>query len=46
MDAPNLKTVALVGVEDLIIIEDKGTLLIAHRSKDQNVREIAKELDP
>jgi len=39
------KKVALVGVEDLIIVECGDTLLIAHRSKDQWVRQAAKTLE-
>lgn len=41
--SPQLK-VALVGVNDLIVVEDKGALLIVPRAKDQLVREAAKAL--
>ena len=41
----NGKKVALVGVEDLIIVEDGDTLLIASRAQDQKVRQAAKQFD-
>ncbi len=43
---PSGKKVALVGVEDLIIVESEGHLLICRRDKDQLVREASKILDP
>lgn len=42
----SIKKVALIGVKDLIIVEDGDTLLIAHRESDQMVREASKEFDP
>lgn len=36
--------IALVGVSDLVIVEDKGSFLIVPRAKDQLVREAAKAL--
>ena len=39
------KKVALVGVKDLVIVENNGTLLIARRDKDQMVRQAAKEFE-
>lgn len=44
--APKDRTVALVGVEDLIVIESDGYVLVCRRDKDQLVREAAKLLDP
>lgn len=38
-----LKEIALAGVSDLVIVEDNGTLLITHRTKDQLVKEVAKD---
>lgn len=40
------KKIALVGVQNLIIIEDGDTILIADRESDQWVREAAAEFDP
>ena len=40
------KQVALVGVDNLIVVEKDNVLLIADRDQDQLVREAAKELDP
>ncbi|MBI1860194.1 MAG: mannose-1-phosphate guanylyltransferase [Deltaproteobacteria bacterium] len=40
------KKVALVGVKDLVIVEEGDTILIAHRDFDQLVREASKEFDP
>jgi len=42
---PPGKKAALIGVQDLIIVETADTLLICHRSHDQKVREISKEFD-
>ena len=42
---PAGKSVALVGVEDLIIVEKDGQLLIARRDQDQLVREAAKAFE-
>ena len=39
------KKVALVGVEDLIIVESNGILLIGRREHDQMVRQAAKEFE-
>jgi mannose-1-phosphate guanylyltransferase len=39
------KTVALVGVEDLIIVDTPDALLVGHRSKAQDVSKIVKALD-
>jgi mannose-1-phosphate guanylyltransferase len=38
------KFVALVGVEDLVIVETEDALLIAHRKHSQDVGKIVKEL--
>ena len=38
------KFVALVGVEDLVVVETEDALLIAHREKSQDVGKIVKEL--
>jgi len=38
------KFVALVGVEDLVIVDTKDALLIAHRDHSQDVGKIVKEL--
>ena len=43
VDAP--KTVALVGVDDLIVVDTPDALLIAHRSKSQDVSKIVKTLE-
>lgn len=45
IDAPRYKKIALVGVENLIVIESEETLLIANRDQDQLVREVS-ELSP
>jgi mannose-1-phosphate guanylyltransferase len=45
VSVPEGKKVALVGVEDLIVVESDGHLLICRRDKDQLVREAAKILD-
>ncbi len=42
---PSGKKVALVGVQDLIIVESDGFLLICRRDSDQSVRDAAKVLD-
>ena len=39
------KTVALVGVEDLVIVDTPDALLIAHRSKSQDVSKLVKTLE-
>ena len=39
------KPVALVGVEDLIVVDGGDALLIAHRSKAQDVSKIVKQLE-
>ena len=39
------KTVALVGVEDLVIVDTPDALLIAHRSKSQDVSKLVKALE-
>jgi mannose-1-phosphate guanylyltransferase len=39
------KTVALVGVDDLIVVDTPDALLIAHRSKSQDVSKIVKMLE-
>jgi mannose-1-phosphate guanylyltransferase len=39
------KTVALVGVDDLIIVDTPDALLVGHRSKAQDVSKIVKRLD-
>jgi mannose-1-phosphate guanylyltransferase len=38
------KTIALVDVEDLIIVETEDALLITKRGKSQNVKEIVESL--
>jgi mannose-1-phosphate guanylyltransferase len=38
------KFVALVGVENLVIIDTEDALLIAHRDRSQDVGKIVKEL--
>ena len=38
------KFVALVGVEDLVIVDTEDALLIAHRDRSQDVGKIVKEL--
>ena len=38
------KFVALVGVEDLVVVETEDALLVAHRDKSQDVGKIVKEL--
>ena len=38
------KFVALVGVENLVIVDTKDALLIAHRDHSQDVGKIVKEL--
>jgi len=39
------KSVALIGVKDLIVVEKDGQLLIAHRDQDQLVRDAAKAFE-
>jgi mannose-1-phosphate guanylyltransferase len=39
------KTVALVGVEDLVIVDTPDALLICHRSKSQDVSKLVKTLE-
>lgn len=39
------KTVALVGVDDLIVVDTPDALLIAHRSKAQDVSKLVKSLE-
>lgn len=39
------KTVALVGVEDLVVVDTPDALLICHRSKSQDVSKIVKTLE-
>jgi mannose-1-phosphate guanylyltransferase len=39
------KTVALVGVDDLVIVDTPDALLIAHRSKSQDVSKLVKTLE-
>jgi mannose-1-phosphate guanylyltransferase len=39
------KTVALVGVENLIIVDTPDALLVGHRGKAQDVSKIVKALD-
>jgi mannose-1-phosphate guanylyltransferase len=39
------KTVALVGVEDLVIVDTPDALLVAHRSKAQDVSKLVKTLE-
>ena len=39
------KFVALVGVENLVIVDTEDALLIAHRDHSQDVGKIVKELD-
>jgi len=43
IDVPKWRKVALVGVEDLVIIENEESLLILKRGLDQLVREVQKE---
>ena len=43
--APDEKRVALVGVEDLIVVDTGDTLLIARRDHDQRLRELGDWLD-
>jgi mannose-1-phosphate guanylyltransferase len=45
VSVPAGKKVALVGVEDLIVVESEGTLLIARRDQDQLVREASKKFE-
>ncbi len=45
VSVPQGKTVALVGVEDLIVVESDGHILICRRDKDQLVRDASKKLD-
>jgi mannose-1-phosphate guanylyltransferase/mannose-6-phosphate isomerase len=40
----NSRLVTAVGVEDLVIVEDKDTVLVASREKCQNVKELVDEL--
>ncbi len=40
------KKVALLGVNDLIIVDTGEFLMVADRSQDQKVREVAQKLDP
>ncbi len=44
--APAGRKVALVGVSNLIVVEEGDTLLIADRASDQLVREASNEFDP
>ena len=37
------KKIALIGVEDLIVAEHDGKILIAHRGQDQRVKEIKRK---
>jgi mannose-1-phosphate guanylyltransferase len=39
------KTVALVGVNDLVIVDTPDALLVANRSKAQDVSKLVKQLD-
>jgi len=39
------KLVALVGVEDLVVVDTKDALLVAHRGKAQEVGELVKQLE-
>lgn len=39
------RKIALVGVEDLVVVESNGVLMIASREKDQLVRNAAEKLD-
>ena len=39
------KTVALVGVDDLVIVDTPDALLVAHRSKSQDVSKLVKTLE-
>jgi len=39
------KQVALIGIDDLIIVERDNAILIAHRSQDQQVRDISKHFE-
>ncbi|MHB2266572.1 mannose-1-phosphate guanylyltransferase/mannose-6-phosphate isomerase [Aliihoeflea sp. PC F10.4] len=39
------RLVALVGVDDLVVVETKDALLVAHRDKVQDVRRIVEELE-
>jgi mannose-1-phosphate guanylyltransferase len=39
------KTVALVGVEDLVVVDTPDALLICHRSKSQDVSKLVKTLE-
>jgi len=43
---PEDRTVALVGVKDLIVVESGDTLLIVDRSQDQSVRQLQQDLEP
>jgi mannose-1-phosphate guanylyltransferase len=43
VDAP--KTVALVGVDDLVVVDTPDALLIAHRSRSQDVSKLVKTLE-
>ena len=45
VNVPKDKKVALVGVKDLIIVENDGVLMIVHRTKEQLVRQIAESFD-
>lgn len=42
---PPHKQIALVGVENLIIVEHGNSILIAHRDDDQKIREISRHFD-
>ncbi|MGH9696950.1 MAG: mannose-1-phosphate guanylyltransferase, partial [Bryobacteraceae bacterium] len=39
------KTVALVGIENLVIVDTPDALLVAHRSRAQDVSKIVKKLE-
>ncbi|MFZ3130866.1 MAG: mannose-1-phosphate guanylyltransferase, partial [Desulfosporosinus sp.] len=40
----NEKTVALVGIKDLIIVDDGDSLLICHKSRAQEIKKVVQAL--
>ena len=45
LDFPTGKLIALLGVKDLVIVDTPDALLIADRSRSQEVGDIVKELE-
>ena len=44
VSAPRQKLVALVGVEDLVVVDTEDALLVMPRQRDQDVREVVEAL--